>query len=134
LFTVSDTSCDTIAKLRCDLQRVSNNKIIFLDEIHVKINEAPGEKPYVIVTDSSSYAARYDMIAVVVGNQVFSPIFFTPQDRRSRNVKRINSEMFIDFIENVLYPSINGLDPCSILFLAGQFNATTIADITHTHL
>jgi hypothetical protein len=59
LFTVSDTSCDAIAKLRCKLQHVSNNKIIFLDEIHVEINEAPrttlaapDEKPYVIVTDS----------------------------------------------------------------------------------
>ena len=84
---------------------------------HMKINEvprttlvAPGEKPYVVVTDSSSYAARYDMIAAVVGNQALPPIIFTPQDRRTRNVKGIKPI----FIENVLCPSINELDNCPI--------------------
>ncbi len=79
---MSDTSCDSIAKLRRKLQRVSNKKIIFLDETHIKINEvprrtllAPGEKPYVIVTDSSSYAARYDMIGARDVNDRF---FFDP--------------------------------------------------------
>lgn len=41
LFIVADTSCDTIAKLRRKLQRVSENKIIFLDETHIKIKEVP---------------------------------------------------------------------------------------------
>lgn len=121
MFTVADTSCDAVATLRRKLQRVSNNRIIFLDETHMKINEvprttlvAPGEKPYVVVTDSSSYAARYDMIAAVVGNQTLPPIIFTPQDRRTRNVKGINSDMLADFIENVLCPSTNELDNCPI--------------------
>ena len=72
LLIVNDTSCDAIEKLRRKLQRVVNNKIIFVDETHIKINEAPtttlvapGDKPYVVVTDSSSYAARYDMIAAM---------------------------------------------------------------------
>ncbi|CAF4043128.1 unnamed protein product [Rotaria sp. Silwood1] len=69
-FIVSNASCESVANLRRKLQRISNKRIIFLVETHFKINEAPrttlvapDEKPYIIVTDSSSYAARYDMIA-----------------------------------------------------------------------
>jgi hypothetical protein len=126
---VSDTSCDAIAKLRRKLQRVSINKIIFIDETHVKINEvprktlvAPSEKPFVIVTDSSSYAARYDMISAIVGNRVLPPTIFTPEDRRTRNVKGINSDMFIDFITNVLCPSITELNPSPMYLVLDKSN------------
>ena len=51
LFPVADTSYDTVAKLCRKLQRVSNNRIIFLNETHIKTNKlprttlvAPGEK------------------------------------------------------------------------------------------
>ena len=72
--------------------------------LYIKINEGPrttlvasGEKLYVIVTDSSLYAVRYDMIAVVVGNQALPPIIFTPQYRRARNMKGINGDMLVNF-------------------------------------
>ena len=133
---MSDISCYAIAKLRRKLQRVSINKIIFIDETNVKVNEvprktlvAPGEKPFVIVTDSSSYAARYDMIAAIVGNRVLPPIIFTPEDRRTRNVKGLNSDMFIDFIENVLCPSITRLDPCLMYLLLDKLNIHTTSKI-----
>jgi hypothetical protein len=42
----------------------------------------PGEKEYVEVTDNSSYARRYDMIACCNGDQVLPPIIFTPEDRQ----------------------------------------------------
>jgi hypothetical protein len=137
LFIVNDISCDAIAKLRRKLQRVSNNKIIFIDETHIKINEAsttttpvaPGEKPYVVVTDSSSYAARYDMIAAIVGNKVLPPLIFTPQDRKARKANGINSEMFIDYIENILYPSISELDPCPIYLVLDKLNIYNVSKI-----
>ncbi len=111
-------ACGGIAKVRRNLQSISNKKLIFLDETHVKINEiprttlvAPGEKSYVIVTDSSSYAARFDMIGAVVGSQVLPPIIFSPEDRKTSNVKGINTEMLIDFTKTTLSPAINQLVP-----------------------
>ncbi|CAF3365655.1 unnamed protein product [Rotaria sp. Silwood2] len=133
---ISDASCESIAKLRRKLQRISNKKIIFLDETHIKINEvprttlvAPGEKSYVIVTDSSSYAARYDMIAAVVGDQVLSSIIYSPADRKTKNVKGINSNMLIDFIENILCPSISTLDHCPIYFVLDKSHIHNISKI-----
>ena len=41
------------------------------------------------------------MIAAVVGNQALPPIIFTPQYRRVRNVKGINGDMLVNFIQNV---------------------------------
>ncbi|CAF5055683.1 unnamed protein product [Rotaria sp. Silwood1] len=66
--------------------------------------------PYVAVTDSSSYAARFDMIAAIVGDQVLPPIVYSPQDRKTREVKGINSQMLIDFIEDILCPAKIALD------------------------
>ena len=38
---VGELACEEIATLRHRLQRVSNRKIIFLEKIHLKINEVP---------------------------------------------------------------------------------------------
>ncbi|CAF2678084.1 unnamed protein product [Rotaria sp. Silwood2] len=137
--TVKPTYRET--KLRRKIQRVSNNTIAFLDETHVKLNQlygfyttgttlvAPGEKPFVIVTDSSSYAAHYDMIAAIIGNRVLPPIIFTPEDRRTRNVKGINSDMFIDFLENVFCASISELDPCPMYLVSDKSNIHNVSKI-----
>lgn len=108
----------------------------FLSMKLIKINEAPtttlvapGEKPYVVVTDSSSYAARYDMIAAILGNKVLPPLIFTPQDRKERKVKRINSEMFLDYIENILYPSISEFDACPTYLVLDQSNIHNVSKI-----
>jgi hypothetical protein len=69
------------------------------------------------------------MIAAIVGNQVLPPITFTPQDRRTRKIKGINSEMFIDFIENVLYPSISELDHCPIYLVLDKSNIHNVSKI-----
>ncbi|CAF4998505.1 unnamed protein product, partial [Rotaria sp. Silwood1] len=133
---ISDASCESIAKLRRKRQRISNKKIIFLDETHIKINEVPrttlvatGEKPYVIVTDSSSYAARYDMIAAVVDDQVFPSIIYSPADRKTKNVKGINNNMLIDFIEKILCPSSSTLDHCPIYFVLDKLHIHNISKI-----
>ena len=57
------------------------------------------------------------MIAAVVGNQRFPSIIFSPQNRRARNVKGINGDMLLDFIENALCPSIDELDNCLIYLI-----------------
>jgi hypothetical protein len=124
LYVVSKSSCDAIADLRRKLQRVSNNNIVFLDETHIKINEAPcttlvapKQKQFVLVEDTTSYAARYDMIAAVVGDQVLPPMIYSPQDRASRGVQGIQAKMLIEFIEDVLARAISGLDRYPIILV-----------------
>ena len=50
--------CEDIANMRRKIQRVSKKRIIFMDEVAVKLNEGenytlilPGEKEYVTVTE-----------------------------------------------------------------------------------
>ncbi|CAF4969554.1 unnamed protein product, partial [Rotaria sp. Silwood1] len=40
--------------------------------------------PCVVVTDSSSYAARFDMIAAIVGDQMLPPNVYSPKDRQTK--------------------------------------------------
>ncbi|CAF4323974.1 unnamed protein product, partial [Rotaria sp. Silwood2] len=61
----SEIACDDIAKLR-------------LNEAPRATLLAPGEKSYVVVTNSSSYAARFDMIRAIVGSQVLPSIIYSP--------------------------------------------------------
>ena len=59
--TVNSETCDAIAGIRKKIQRISKNKILFMDEVSVKLNEQQnytivlsGEKSYVIATDTTS--------------------------------------------------------------------------------
>jgi hypothetical protein len=84
---VSAETCEAIGAMRRKIQRISKKKVVFLDEVCVKLNEAenftlvlPGEKEYVLATDTTSYASRYDMIALCNGESVLPPIIYTPVD------------------------------------------------------
>jgi hypothetical protein len=90
---------------------------------------APGEIPYVVVTDSSSYAAHFDMIAAIVGDQVLPPIVYSSKDRKTKQVKGINSQMLIDFIENILCPAINALDLSTKYLVLDKSNIHNISEI-----
>lgn len=88
-----------------------------MDETHLRLNVAPNktlvapdEKRYVVVDDTSSYAARYDMIACCSGDQVFPPIIFTPQDRKEWGQHGINGEMMLYYIEHVLGQAVGAID------------------------
>lgn len=85
---MSSSYCDDIAGLRRKIQRVNKKQVIFLDQTHLRISEAPnrtlvlpGQDSYVVVDDTSAYAARYDMIACCNSESVFPPMIFTPNDR-----------------------------------------------------
>jgi hypothetical protein len=116
---VAASLCDQIAKLRRRLQRIPTAQLLFLDETAVRISEAPpstlvlpGEQPYVVVDDTSSYAARYDMIACCNGERVFPPKIFTPQERGAG----INAAMLLAYIRDLLAQSVGALD-CYPLYL-----------------
>lgn len=121
---VTSKICDDIANIRRKIQRVSKNKILFMDEVSVKLNEQqkytivlPGEKSNVITTDTTSYAKRYDMIACCNGERVLPPIIFTPEDRVSRGVKGITKQMLERAVDNMLAQAVGALDVYPIILV-----------------
>jgi DDE superfamily endonuclease len=114
---VDDDSCKSIVKFRRWAQRIANNKLIFLDETAIRVSDAPrntlvmpDEQPIVVVEDNSSYAARYDMIAVTTGTEVLPPVIFSPEDRETRGVDGIQGWMLNEYILDILARSIAALD------------------------
>jgi hypothetical protein len=114
---VSKQLCDEIEKIRHKLKNVSKRKIMFLDETHLKLNEAvrstliaPNETQYVIVSENTSYSKRYDMIACCSGSQVFPCMIYTPNERTRTGVKGINTKMLITYIQNLLAQSLGATD------------------------
>lgn len=114
---MSAAACEQIASLRRKLQRVDKRNVLFLDETALRLNAAPnhtlvlpGEQPFVEATDTSSYAARYDMIAVCNGERVLLPKIFSPAERRGADVKGINGAMLHQFIDDTLAQAVEGLD------------------------
>jgi len=111
--------------MRRKLQRISKDRVLFLDEVAVRLSEAPtgtivlpGEQPYVLATDTSSYAKRFDMIACINGSRVFAPVIYTPKERADAGVKGINTEMLVDYILSTLGQETAALDypPLTLVF------------------
>lgn len=115
--SVSGEMCDDIAQMRKKIQRISKDRVLFLDETALRLNEAPtstlvlpGEDAYVIVEDTSTYAARFDMIACCNGSRVFPPIIFSPKERADAGVKGVNKKMLVKYIQEILAQAIGALD------------------------
>ena len=81
---------------------------------------ARGETPLVIVEDNSQYAARYDMIGAIVGDQQLPPMIYTPDDRAELGVDGINAEMLNDYIINLLGPAVGHLDRYGIRLIVDR--------------
>lgn len=103
--------------MRRKLQRRSTTHVLFLDETHIRISEAPtrtlvlpGEQPFVLATETSAYSKRYDMIACCVGDRVLLPKIFTPAERAGADVRGINGAMLRQFIDDLLAQAVEGLD------------------------
>jgi len=114
---VSSALCDEIASLRRKLQKNATARIVFLDETALRLSAAPthtivlpGEQAYVLASDTSSYAARYDMIAVCTGVETLLPKVFTPKERAGAQVRGVNSAMLHQFIDDTLAQAVEGLD------------------------
>jgi hypothetical protein len=114
---VSAGLCDQIADLRRKLQRIDKRRLLFLDETALRLSAAPshtivlpGEQAYVLATETSAYAKRYDMIAVCAGDRVLLPKIFSPKERAGAEVKGINRSMLLQFIDDVLAQAVEGLD------------------------
>jgi len=114
---VSSDTCEQIADMRRKLQRVGTSHVLFLDETALRLSEAPThtlvlpkQQPYVVATETSSYASRYDMIACVASDRVLLPKIFTPKERKGASVRGINGAMLQQFIDDTLAQAVEGLD------------------------
>lgn len=103
--------------MRRKLQRISKSRVLFLDETAVRLSEAPtrtivlpGEQQYVLASDTTAYAKRFDMIACINVDRVFAPVIYTPKERSDAGVKGINTEMLVDYILNTLGQETAALD------------------------
>jgi hypothetical protein len=117
VLSVGSDHCEAIAQTRRKLQRLGMDRVLFLDETHLRVNEAPrttlvapGETAYVIVEDTTQYARRYDMIACCTSEQVLPPIIYSPSERQLIGSKGINKRMLLDYIEDILARACSGLD------------------------
>jgi hypothetical protein len=116
-FSVSNQHCLDIAHLRRAIMAQPKSKVLFLDETWMRIGAArrstlvaPGEQAYVVVDDTTAYAARYDMIACISGERVFPPIIFSPEDREQWGQKGINKAMVLYYMEHILAQAAGSLD------------------------
>jgi len=128
---MSVETCEAIAKIRRKAQRVSKSRVMFGDEVHVRLSEAPtstlvlpGEKQYVVATETSSYSKRFDMIAFCTGTEVLLPKIFTPAERASADVRGINQAMLLQFIDDTLAQAVEGL---------GRYPITLVLDRSGIH-
>ena len=103
--------------MRHKLRRVGTKHVLFLDETALRLSEAsthtvvlPGEQPFVLATETSSYSRRYDMIAVCAGDQVLLPKIYTPSERSDAGVRGVNGAMLQQFIDDTLAQAVEGLD------------------------
>ena len=114
---VSPSLCDDIATLRRKFQRMDKRRLLFLDETALRLSAAPNDTLMVAdddgiieATETSAYAARYDMIAVCSAERVLLPKIFTPKERADAEVKGINGAMLLQYIDDVLAQAVEGLD------------------------
>jgi hypothetical protein len=129
---VSYEICEQIAKIRRKVQRIDKGKVLFLDETHKRLSDAatdtivlPGESAYIEVEDTTSYAARYDMIACCTGKEVLPPIIYAPNER----VKGINKRMLHQYIQNLLAQSAGALDRYPLCLIIDRATIHTEADM-----
>lgn len=134
--SVSAGHCDAIAESRRKLQRLGLKHVLFLDETHLRVSEAPrttlvasGEQPFVIVEDTTAYAARYDMIACCTADRVLPPIIWSPADRKDMKVKGINKKMLLDYIQDTLAQACSALDEYPLYLVMDKARIHNISHI-----
>jgi hypothetical protein len=125
--------------MRRELMRHCKSTILFLDEAHLRLNAvrkrtlvAPGEERYVVAEQTSTYAARYDMIACISGERTFPPMTITPEDRKRMEVRGVNKQIVNDYIHDVLAQAVGALDLFPITLVVDGSNAHNIDEIMQT--
>ncbi|CAF0977387.1 unnamed protein product [Rotaria sordida] len=106
-----------IGKFRKFLQRISNDRLIFIDEIAIygimpplRTLVAPGHQSFVIVDKPSAYAERFDFIGAINGSKPIACMTLTPVDRKAKDIQGVRKEVIHEWIIKSLAPAINRLN------------------------
>lgn len=109
--------CEQIASFRRKVVREGIHRFLFVDETALRLSEAdthtivlPGEQPFVIASETSSYAKRYDMIACCTSTKTLLPMIYSPAERSDAGVKGINGAMLLQFSDNFLAQAVEAID------------------------
>lgn len=117
--------CEQIAKVRRKIQRKGIKHFLILDETHKREGDVenytivlPGEPPYIESSNTSSYAARYDMIACCSGTTALPPIIYSPNERG----RGVNKDMLLEYIRNLLAQAAGALDVYPLALVLDRAN------------
>jgi len=117
--------CEQIAKVRRKIQRLGTKHFLILDETHKRDGDVenytivlPGEPSYIESSNTSSYAARYDMIACCSGTTVLPPIIYSPNERG----RGVNKDMLFEYIRNLLAQAAGALNVYPLILVVDRAN------------
>jgi hypothetical protein len=106
------------------MHHISKNKILVLDETHIRENEAPtrtlvvpGQQPFVLATNTTRYALRFDMIACISFNKPFTPFILSPEERKKQGVRGIGIAHIEQYIRETLGKEIKALRQKGLVLL-----------------
>ncbi|CAF1437678.1 unnamed protein product [Rotaria sordida] len=124
---IDDEYWNQIAKFRKFLQRIHNDRLMFIDETAIyavmpprQTIVAPGYQPLIIVEKPSAHAQRYDFIGALNGSQSIACMILTPADRKNRNIEGIRKEVVNEWIVKTLAPAINRLGSNNIYLICNK--------------
>ncbi|CAF3411901.1 unnamed protein product, partial [Rotaria sp. Silwood2] len=119
-----------IAKFRRRLQRLANDRLIFIDETTIYCNMYPrrtlvasGNQPLILVEKPSAYSQRYDFIGAINGSKSIACMVLTPDDRKAKGIEGIRKHVVNDWIINTLAPAINALNIDNMYFICDRSRA-----------
>jgi hypothetical protein len=123
-------------KIRRKLQRIDSHDLIFMDETNVKesISHRGGMSPAgtrapLLVTDTSRYCARYDVMASVCLDGPLPMRVVTPEDRDISNQKGIDQEIFLDYLSDDLIPALSNYPPRQWCFITDRASIHNLGEI-----
>ena len=109
--------------MRRKLQRIGINHTLFLDETHKRDGDVQnytivleGEPSYIACASTSSYAARYDMIACCSGTTALPPVIYDSSERE----RGVTQQMLLQHIRDLLAQSAGALDVYPLLLVVDR--------------
>ena len=136
MFSDDDVFWHSIGKFRRSLQRIGNDRLIFMDEMAVysvmvsrKTLVAPGQQPLILVTQPSAYVKRYDFTGAINGSRPIACMTLSPADRNCRKIKDVDQQVVNQWISTTLAPAINRLHIDNIYLICDQSRAHNKANM-----
>ncbi|CAF4386552.1 unnamed protein product [Rotaria sp. Silwood2] len=125
-----------IGKFRKFLQQISNDRLIFIDEIAIygimpplRTLVAPGHQSFVIVDKLSAYAERFDFIGAINGSKPIACMTSTPVDRKAKDIQSVRKEVIHEWIVKSLAPAINRLNIDYVYLICDRSRAHNLAEM-----